>query len=86
MGDKKIDILIPARRDFDTPLEQSMTTFKNLRDEGVCNQIGISELGADSIRKAASIVPIAMIEVEYSLLVLDIEKVYFLSSFFHRRS
>ncbi|KAB5542786.1 NADP-dependent oxidoreductase domain-containing protein [Coniochaeta sp. 2T2.1] len=67
-GTKKIDIFECARVDHKTPLE---VTLKYLNDEyvrkGIIGGIGLSEVGAATIHRAAKISRIVSVEVELSL-------------------
>jgi pyridoxine 4-dehydrogenase len=67
-GTKKIDVFECARVDPDTPLED---TLRYLEEEyvnkGVIGGIGLSEVRADTIRRAARITRIVAVEVELSL-------------------
>lgn len=70
-----MDLFECARVDKSRPIEEVMKDLQALRDEGHFKYIGLSEVGADTIRKAAKVVDIACVEVEYSLWTTDIEKV-----------
>lgn len=72
-GKKKMDLFEPARRDPNVAVEDSMKSMLRLRDEGHFKDIGLSEVSAETIRKAAAVGPIAAVEVEYSPFSLDIE-------------
>ncbi|KAK4056203.1 hypothetical protein OIO90_002644 [Microbotryomycetes sp. JL221] len=72
-GKKKMDLFECARVDKTIPIEETMATLIKLRDEGHFKYIGLSEVSAQTIRRAAAIAPIAAVEVEYSLAALDIE-------------
>lgn len=63
----KIDIYEPARIDPEVPLEESITAIAEYIKEGKVGGIGLSEVGAETIRKAHAIHPIAAVEVELSL-------------------
>lgn len=49
---KKIDIFQCARVDPDVPIEDTMQTLKELISEGKFGHIGLSEVGAETIRRA----------------------------------
>ena len=66
-GTKKIDIFESARVDKHTPIEETMGEFKKLVEEGKIGGIGLSEVSADTVRRAAKIAPIAAVETEVSL-------------------
>ncbi|BGP38331.1 hypothetical protein JCM10449v2_002262 [Rhodotorula kratochvilovae] len=71
---RKMDLFEMARVDRAAGIEQSMKNLLILRDEGHFRDIGLSEVSADSIRKAAAVGPVAAVEVEYSPFALDIEQ------------
>ncbi|KAK4053415.1 hypothetical protein OIV83_001580 [Microbotryomycetes sp. JL201] len=74
LGDrKKMDLFECARVDKSVPIEEAMRRLLTLRDEGHFKYIGLSEVSAETIRRAAKVAPIAAVEVEYSLAALDIE-------------
>ncbi|EEB06502.1 pyridoxal reductase [Schizosaccharomyces japonicus yFS275] len=73
-GVKKLDLFECARVDARVPIEETMQVLKEFVDEGKIGCIGLSEASASSIRKANSILPIAMVETEYSMWSLDIEQ------------
>jgi pyridoxine 4-dehydrogenase len=66
-GKKKIDIFECARVDKTVPIEVTMEALKELVEEGKIGGIGLSEVGAETIRRASKVVKIAAVEVEVSL-------------------
>ncbi|EEP78100.1 predicted protein [Uncinocarpus reesii 1704] len=70
-GTKGIDIFEAARIDKKVPIEETMRTFCELKDEGKIGGIGLSEVSAATIRRAAAVAPIAAVEVELSLWCTD---------------
>ncbi|KPM45568.1 hypothetical protein AK830_g961 [Neonectria ditissima] len=71
-GAKKMDIFGPARMDRNVPVEETVGALKELVDEGQIGSVGLSEVGAETIRKAHAICPLAVVEVEFSLWSTDI--------------
>ncbi|KAL9624831.1 MAG: hypothetical protein Q9160_000877 [Pyrenula sp. 1 TL-2023] len=71
-GTKKIDIFESARVDPKVPIEETMRAYKALIEEGAIGAVGLSEVSAATIRRAANVVPIAAVEVELSLWATDI--------------
>lgn len=71
-GTKKIDIFGPARIDRKVPLEETLGALKELVDEGQIGAVGLSEVGAPTIRNAHAICPLSVVEVEFSLWSPDI--------------
>lgn len=71
-GTKTVDIFECARVDSETPIEETMRVLGQLVKEGKIKGIGLSEVKADTIRRAAKVQPIAQVEVELSLWSPDI--------------
>ncbi|KAG0646572.1 Pyridoxal reductase [Hyphodiscus hymeniophilus] len=71
-GLKSIDIFQCGRVDPEIPIEETMEVMKGFVKEGKIGGIGLSEVGAKTIRRAAKIHPIAAVEVEFSLFSPDI--------------
>jgi aryl-alcohol dehydrogenase-like predicted oxidoreductase len=61
-----IDLYYLHRRDFDTPIEESVGVLADLVKAGKIGSIGLSEMSADTLRKAAAVHPIAAMQTEYS--------------------
>lgn len=74
MGLDYVDLYQPARQDLAIPVEDIMHEMKRLVEEGYIKHIGLSEVDAQTLRRAHKIHPIHSVEVEYSLLSRDIEK------------
>ncbi|HWE11586.1 MAG TPA: aldo/keto reductase [Solirubrobacteraceae bacterium] len=68
-----IDVYRPARLDADIPIEETIGAIAELVQAGYVRSIGLSEVGADTIRRAAAVHPIADLQIEYSLLSRAIE-------------
>jgi aryl-alcohol dehydrogenase-like predicted oxidoreductase len=62
-----IDLYYLHRRDFKVPVEDSIGEMGRLAEEGKIQLLGISEVSADTLRKANATYPIAAIQTEYSL-------------------
>jgi len=62
-----IDLYYLHRRDFETPIEDSVGTLAELVKEGKIGSIGLSEMSAETLRKASAVHPIAAMQTEYSL-------------------
>lgn len=73
LGTDHIDIYRPARLDPNVPIEETVGAVKELVDGGYVRHIGLSEVGADTIRRAASVASISDVQIEYSLLSRQIE-------------
>lgn len=62
-----IDLLYQHRVDPDVPMEDVAGTVKDLIAEGKVRYFGLSEAGAESIRRAHAVQPVAALQSEYSL-------------------
>ena len=62
-----IDLLYQHRVDPDVPIEEVAGTVKDLISEGKVKYFGLSEAGAQTIRKAHAIQPVTALQSEYSL-------------------
>jgi len=63
----RIDLLYQHRVDPNVPMEDVAGTVKELIGEGKVKHFGLSEAGAQSIRRAHAVQPVAAIQSEYSL-------------------
>lgn len=69
---KKIDIFGCARTDPAVPVEESIKTLAELKAEGKIAGIQLSEVRAETIRRAAAIAKIDMVEAEISLWATEV--------------
>jgi pyridoxine 4-dehydrogenase len=74
LGVDYIDIYRPARLDPAVPIEDTVGAISDLIKEGYVRYIGLSEVGAKTIRRAQAVHPIADLQIEYSLISRGIEK------------
>ncbi|MBN9389589.1 MAG: aldo/keto reductase [Chloroflexi bacterium] len=74
LGTDYVDIYRPARLDPNVPVEETIGAIADMVKAGHVRHVGLSEVGADTIRKAASVVPVSDLQIEYSLISRDIEK------------
>lgn len=68
-----IDLYYLHRRDFATPIEDSVGTLGELVKEGKIGAVGLSEMSVDTLRKAHATHPIAALQNEYSLWTRNVE-------------
>ncbi len=68
-----IDLLYQHRVDPDVPIEDVAGLMKDLRAEGKIAHYGLSEAGAETIRRAHAVHPVTAIQSEYSLWTRDPE-------------
>jgi aryl-alcohol dehydrogenase-like predicted oxidoreductase len=68
-----IDLFYQHRVDPDVPIEDVAGTVKDLIKAGKVKHFGLSEAGADTIRRAHAVQPIAAVQSEYSIWTRDPE-------------
>src|SRR5690606_36014970 len=68
LGVDHVDIYRPARLDPAVPIEDTIGAVADLVKAGYVRYIGLSEVGADTIRRAAAVHPIVDLQIEYSLI------------------
>ncbi len=73
LGVDVIDLYYQHRVDPNTPIEETVGEMSRLVDEGKIRFIGLSEAGADTIRRANAVHPVSAVQSEYSLWSRDIE-------------
>jgi aryl-alcohol dehydrogenase-like predicted oxidoreductase len=67
LGLDTIDLLYQHRVDPDVPIEDVAGTVKELIQEGKVRHFGLSEAGAQTIRRAHAVQPVAALQSEYSI-------------------
>jgi aryl-alcohol dehydrogenase-like predicted oxidoreductase len=75
LGLNYIDVYRPARLDPAVPIEEMVGAIAELIKAGYVRYIGLSEMGVNTIRRAAQVHPIADPQIEYSLISPGIEEV-----------
>jgi aryl-alcohol dehydrogenase-like predicted oxidoreductase len=73
LGVDYIDIYRPARLDPNVPVEDTVGAIAEMVQAGFVRHIGLSEVGAETIRKAAAVHPIVDLQIEYSLISRGVE-------------
>jgi len=73
LGVDHIDIYRPSRLDPSVPIEDTIGAIADMVQAGYVRHIGLSEVGAETIRRAAAVAPIADLQIEYSLISRGIE-------------
>ncbi|KAH9997726.1 aldo/keto reductase [Russula compacta] len=66
-GTKRLDLFQPARRDSKYEIEQYAEVLNEMVKEGKFDHIGLSEVGAETIRRAHKVMPVVAVEIEVSL-------------------
>ena len=73
LGVDHIDIYRPARLDPQVPIEDTVGAIADMVKAGYVRHIGLSEVGAHTLRRAAAVHPICDLQIEYSLISRGIE-------------
>jgi aryl-alcohol dehydrogenase-like predicted oxidoreductase len=68
LGVDHVDVYRPARLDSKVPIEETVGAIADLVEAGYVRHIGLSEVGADTIRRAHAVHPIVDLQIEYSLI------------------
>ncbi len=74
LGVDHIDVYRIARLDPDIPIEETVGAIAELIEKGYVRHVGLSEVGAETVRRAAATAPIADLQIEYSLISRGIER------------
>ena len=69
-----IDIYRPARLDPSVPIEETVGAIAEMVQAGYVRYIGLSEVGAETLRRAAATHPICDLQIEYSVISRGIER------------
>lgn len=73
LGVDHIDVYRIARLDPAVPIEETVGAIAELIEKGYVRHVGLSEVGAETIRGAAATAPISDLQIEYSLISRGIE-------------
>jgi aryl-alcohol dehydrogenase-like predicted oxidoreductase len=69
-----IDVYRPARLDPNVPIEETVGAIAEMIEAGYVRYVGLSEVGSETIRRAAAVRPVADLQIEYSLISRGIER------------
>lgn len=73
LGTDYVDLYLPARVDPAVPIEETVGAISEMVEAGFVRHIGLSEVGAETLRRAHATHPIAALQIEYSLMSRGIE-------------
>jgi aryl-alcohol dehydrogenase-like predicted oxidoreductase len=73
LGVDHIDVYRPARLDAKVPIEETVGAIAEMVEAGYVRHVGLSEVGAETIRRASAVHPIVDLQIEYSLISRGIE-------------
>jgi aryl-alcohol dehydrogenase-like predicted oxidoreductase len=74
LGIETIDLYYQHRRDPSVPIEETIGAMKELVEAGKVRYLGLSEVGADTLRRANAVHPISALQSEYSLWERGVEE------------
>jgi aryl-alcohol dehydrogenase-like predicted oxidoreductase len=69
-----VDIYRPARLDPNVPIEETVGAIKEMIDAGYVRHLGLSEVGAETLKRASAVHPVSDLQIEYSLISRAIER------------
>jgi aryl-alcohol dehydrogenase-like predicted oxidoreductase len=69
-----VDVLYQHRVDPEVPIEDVVGAMSDLVKEGKVRYLGLSEAGAETVRRAHAVHPVSVVQTEYSLWEREVEK------------
>jgi aryl-alcohol dehydrogenase-like predicted oxidoreductase len=73
LGTEYVDLYQPARLDPRVPIEETVGAIADMIKAGYVRYLGLSEMGAETIRRAHAVHPVSALQIEYSLMSRGIE-------------
>ncbi len=73
LGTDYVDLYQPARLDPRVPIEDTVGAIVEMIEAGFVRYLGLSEMGAATIRRAHAVHPVTALQIEYSLMSRGIE-------------
>jgi aryl-alcohol dehydrogenase-like predicted oxidoreductase len=73
LGTDYVDLYQPARLDSRVPIEDTVGAIAEMIQAGYVRYLGLSEVGAATIRRAHAVHPVSALQIEYSLMSRGIE-------------
>ena len=77
LGVDHIDTYRPARLDPNVPIEETAGAIAKLIEAGYVRYLGLSEMSADTVRRAHSVCPVSDLQIEYAVITRSPEKKIF---------
>ncbi|MFI7613875.1 aldo/keto reductase [Nonomuraea terrae] len=74
LGTDYVDIYRPTRLNPNVPIEDTVGAITELIQAGYVRYVGLSEVGATTVRRAAAVHPISDLQIEYSLISRGVEE------------
>jgi pyridoxine 4-dehydrogenase len=73
LGTDYVDVYRPGRVFPDVPIDETVGAIAEMVEAGYVRHVGLSEVGAETVRRAHAVHPISDLQIEYSLLSRGIE-------------
>ncbi len=73
LGTDRVDIYRLGRFNPEVPIEETVGAIGEMAEAGYVRHVGLSEVGAETIRRAQAVHPISDLQIEYSLISRGIE-------------
>jgi len=73
LGTEYVDVYRPGRVFGNLPIEETVGAIAEMVQAGYVRHVGLSEVGAETVRRAHAVHPISDLQIEYSLLSRGIE-------------
>jgi aryl-alcohol dehydrogenase-like predicted oxidoreductase len=77
LGVDYVDVYRPARLDPAVPIEDTIGAISEMVKAGYVKHIGLSEVGVETIRRAAKVHPLSDLQIEYAVITRAPEKAIF---------
>ena len=74
LGTDHVDIYRPARLDPAVPIEDTVGTIAELIQAGYVRHLGLSEVGAETVRRAHAVHPVVDLQIEWSIISRGVER------------
>ena len=74
LGTDHVDIYRPGRLDPAVPIEDTVGAIAELIQAGYVRHLGLSEVGAETVRRAHAVHPVADLQIEWSIISRGVER------------
>jgi aryl-alcohol dehydrogenase-like predicted oxidoreductase len=74
LGTDYVDVYRPGRVFPDVPIEETVGAIGEMVEAGYVRYVGLSEVGAETVRRAHAVHPVSDLQIEYSLISREIEE------------
>jgi aryl-alcohol dehydrogenase-like predicted oxidoreductase len=74
LGTDYVDVYRPARLDPNVPIEDTVGAIAELIQAGYVRHLGLSEVGAETVRRAHAVHPVVDLQIEWSIISRGVER------------